>query len=496
MKKIARILLVVFALANACSLLLACEKKDEQSLSRYVIDAVYNDVNKTVEAKMSVTYVNNSDAILDEVCFHLYPQAYREDARFTAVSDKNSAATYPNGASYGGITINFLSVNGEEKEINVAGEDEDILIVSMEASPLEPSESVNIDMDFSVVLPNARHRLGYCGTTVNLGNWYPIACVYKDGNFDTHPYYSNGDPFYSDCADYSVSVTVRDGLTVATSGKSEKLVNDDGTVTFSSSIKAARDYAAVIGELKMLGTAVNGVDVNYYYTDDEMPQSALTVARDAIKTYSELFGKYPYESFSVVRTPFLHGGMEYPSLVYVSDTLSAEMQTEVIAHEAAHQWWYAVVGSDQVNSPWLDEGLAEFTTGLFYEKNPSYGVDNAKRTADALSAYVLYYDAFKNVNADTSMTRSVNEYETEFEYTYMTYVKGSLLFDALRTAIGDEKFNAALREYYDGYKFSHAEPDDLVGCFERVAGRDIQSFFRGWLDGNVKTYGGMGGNVK
>lgn len=243
-------------------------------------------------------------------------------------------------------------------------------------------------------------------------------------------------------------------------------------------------------------TSYEGVDVNYYYVVDEVPQRSLTTAKDAIKTYSELFGKYPYQSFSVVQTPFLHGGMEYPSLVYVSDQLSGEMQTEVIAHETAHQWWYGVVGNNQVKNAWLDEGLTEFATGLFYEKNPSYEIDNTKRTADALSAYILYYDAFKNINADTSMTRSVNEYSSEFEYTYMSYVKGSLMFDALYSAMGEEKFIKALNDYYATYKFKNATPDALIGCFERACGKDTVSFFNGWLDGKVKMYGGVGGNQR
>ncbi len=494
MKKIVRIITTLCLIVLSLTLF-ACEKKDEEKLSSYDIKAVYDEQTRTIEAKMTVNYVNASDAILDEVCFHLYPQAYRENARFKAVSDKNYAAAYANGASYGGITIDSLAVNGESKEITIAGEDEDILVVSLEENKLQPTQSVKIEMDFSLALPCVRHRFGYDGRTVNLGNWYPIACVYENGNFVTSPYYSSGDPFYSDCADYSVSLTVPDGLTAALSGKSVKTVNGDKTITFSSSIKSARDYAAVIGEFTMLGTSVNGVDINYYYSNDETPQSSLTAARDAIKTYSELFGNYPYESFSVVKTHFLHGGMEYPSLVYVSDAVNAEMQTEVIAHEAAHQWWYAVVGNNQVDNAWMDEGLTEFTTGMFYEKNPTYGVNNEKRTADALSAYVFYYDTFKNKTADTSMTRKVCDYASEFEYTYMNYVKGSLMFDALRLSVGEDKFVSSLKEYYTTYKFKNATPDELIGCFERNCGKDMKNFFSSWLEGKVKTYGSHGGKA-
>ena len=470
-----------------CIPLVGCESADIKELTKYMIQATYNETDKTLSCNMEVEYVNNSDAILDEVCFHLYPSAFREGGRFNPIQEDKISSAYPAGMSYGGIEITKLLVNDKQSEINVGGQDEDVLIVSLENN-LEPSEKVKLEMDFKLVVPNVRHRFGYEGSTVNLGNWYPIACVYENGQFDTHPYYKNGDPFYSECADYKVSITVPSNLTVATSGKVQKVENNNETATYSSKINSARDYAMVIGEFNVESGECNGVKVNYYYQNDLQPKKQLTTAIDAIKTFSNLFGAYPYESYSVVETAFIHGGMEYPSLVYISDEVSASMQTEVIVHETAHQWWYAVVGNDQVNNAWMDEGLTEFTTGMFYEQNPSYGIDNSKRIADALSAYVLYYDAFKNAHADTSMQRKVSDFSTPFEYTYMTYVKGELMFSSIRDVVGEKAFVKALRYYYNNYKFSQAKPDDLIGCFEKSCNKEMKNYFSSWLDGKVQSF--------
>ena len=89
------------------------------------------------------------------------------------------------------------------------------------------------------------------------------------------------------------------------------------------------------------------------------------------------------------------------------------------------------------------------------------------------------------------MTRKVSEYSDGFEYTYMNYVKGELMFEALRNALGDENFFGGLKTYYEEYKFENAKPDDMIGCFEKASGRQLKSFFDSWLEGKVGMYGGL-----
>lgn len=494
MKKQIKIVAILLSVICALPLFAACEKKPQkEERSRYEITATYDEENKTVTASMSLSYYNGTEAILDELCFHLYPAAFREGARFSPVPKDAVSSAYPAGLSYGGIEIGKTTLGGAEVATAIEGEDEDILVVKMSGEGLYPTERAELTVDFTLTLPEIRHRFGYQGTRVNLGNWYPIACAFEDGNFVTDPYYSTGDPFYSDCADYKVSVTVPDGLTVAASGRVTGADNADGTKTFSSEILAARDYAAVIGEFKMLGSKAGDTDVNYYYISDPEPEKALTAAVDAVKTFSDKFGEYPYESMSSVETQFLQGGMEYPGLAMISDALTGDIYREAIIHETAHQWWYAAVGNDEVRYPWLDEGLTEFSTSIFYRENPAYEVDYEKRIADALGAYVLYFDAFGNADSDTSMTRKVCEYDSAFEYTYMTYVKGELMFESLRSILGDEKFFAGLKDYYSTYKFKTAKPDDLIGCMEKASGRDLKGFFDSWTEGKVADFGGLSG---
>lgn len=459
----------------------------DSDVNMYDIKIVLDADNMTAGCTETAVYVNSSEAELDSVYFHLYPAAFRKGARFFAADSNNLSAAYPKGVDYGGITIDSVMANGENAEWTIAGEDEDILIVK---TSLLPGERADIAMAFTLDIPEARHRFGHSDGILNLGNFYPIAAIYENGGWRTDPYYTNGDPFYSDVADYTVTFTAPTGWNVAGSGKIETSI-DGETTTTRFTAKGIRDFALSAStkfDCKET-TTEKGVTVRYYSAGDPESDDHLKVAVDAVNTFSSLFGDYFRSCVSIVRTPFVYGGMEYPQIVYVSDSLGGSLFDEAIIHEVAHQWWYAAVGNDQINNAWMDEGLAEYSVTLFYENNPSYEIDVEKRIADAMQGYVLFTEMYSEITGgDTSMNRNLSEYSSTMDYTYHTYVKGSLLFDSLRHAIGNDKFLTGLRNYYKDYNGKIAQPDALIAAFENSSGVRLKSFFDNWVSGKVGLY--------
>ena len=201
---------------------------------------------------------------------------------------------------------------------------------------------------------------------------------------------------------------------------------------------------------------VGKTNVKYYYYDEENPEEFLTASVDSLNTFNELFGEYPYSTLSVVKSNFVHGGMEYPNLVLISDDTSEKADyINVIVHEIAHQWWYGLVGNDEFRYGWLDEGLTEYSTNLFYQKNPQYNVDASEVIKNTTSSWVTFVDLYTSVlgNVDTSMNRKLDEYNTEPEYVYVTYVKGMLFFNELRTLLGDAKIKSLFRSAFNSNKY-------------------------------------------
>ncbi|MCL2798112.1 MAG: M1 family metallopeptidase [Firmicutes bacterium] len=482
--------ILMLSLIMAAALFSGCSPNgDSQKLSSYTIDVTYNDNQKALAGKMTLDYRNNYDVELGELAFHLYPAAYREGARFKPVDTQDIAQAYPNGENFGGITVPSVLLGGKEAEHRLGGQDDDILYVTLK-NALMPGASVKIEMTFNVSIPNMRHRFGWFDKTVNLGNFYPIACVYENGAFVTDPYYAWGDPFYSECANYTVSITAPAKFTAATSGRVETEYAGTEHVKSTSVIEKARDFAVVLGEFSQKEAVTSdGVKVLYYYHDDPTPELSLAAALDSVKTFSNLFGGYPYKTFSTVQTAFLNGGMEYPGLTYISDRLSGELYREVIIHEAAHQWWYGGVGNNQVKHAWVDEALAEYSTTLFYEKNPSYNVTYNKRIADALSNYTIYCDLYKNrPDFSTSMNRRLPDFRGALEYTCMTYIKGQIMMDSLRANIGDEAFFAGLKNYFSDNLYGVGSPELLCAAFETASKKQLAPFFTAWADGKIQVF--------
>ncbi|MDE6293581.1 MAG: M1 family metallopeptidase [Clostridiales bacterium] len=480
-------LIAVFAVAALALPLCACSSDEQTELTSYTIDASLS-ADNILTATVTCDYVNNTDVPLSELWFHLYPNAYREGSKYCPVPNDRITEAYPSGRSYSVMKIDSVAVGGKAKEVTVGGEDENVLIVALDGK-LEPTDKASVKIEYSVKLPNVKHRLGYTNKSVNLANFYPIACMYRDGAFVADPYYSIGDPFYSECANYSVTLTVPSNYECACTGEVSGKTEAENTVTYKIGANSVRDFAAVLGEYEKMSGLSGSTIVNYYYYSDADPEKALNAAIDSLRIFGDKFGAYPYKEYTVVQTGFLQGGMEYPALSMISDAYSGDSKLDIIVHETAHQWWYGTVGNDEVKYSWLDEAMAEYSTMMFYEYADGYKYTFEGKRADALSAYMLYCETYKNNGrGDTTMTRAINEYANETEYSYMIYVKGALMLDDIRNTIGTDKFMTGLKQYYKDNKYGIAQPQNLIGAMEKASKRQLKPLFESWLNGNVQLY--------
>lgn len=461
-----------------------------QSYSSYFMDLNYNDQTHILSGSEDVEYFNNSENAFSSLYFHLYPNAFRQGSKSPVVSSNNYNNAFPNGESYG--SINILKVcdeNGLPLEFSIGGEDENILQVDL-SEELYPDESVKITIQFETILPNANHRFGYGENTINLGNFYPIACVYEDGKgFFTQAYHSNGDPFYSDVASYEVDFSCSSNFTVAASGEAKSQQTNGQTTTYSYQGDKIRDFCIVLSEkFDTASSQTGGTTINYYgYQGDDDLQAMADFASQCVSTYNEMFGTYPYSTLNVVKSNFVHGGMEYPGIVLISDTVSEEDYQYVIAHEIAHQWWYGVVGTNEYDHAWIDEGLAEYSTYLFFENNQEFGLNYSSMISNALTNYKFFVQIYQQINGDveTSMDRSLDQFGTEPEYVQCVYTKGVLLFDSLRESVGERKFLKALKDLYKDFAYQNISPAELIASFSSSTGRNLENFIKGWIEGKV-----------
>ena len=482
MKKLSSLLLCL-VLIISCVLSFGCDGK-EVDKSQYKIECELMD--NQIVGKEEVIFYNDTENSFTNLKFNLYANAFREDAKYKPIAEQYSQKAYYNGKSYGDITISKVYDEKGELEYKIAGEDKNILDVSLNGEVF-PDECVKIYIEYTIKLAEVVARTGVNKNTINLANFYPIICGTNNGAFYECVYYSNGDPYFSDCADYEVTITLDSEFIVASSGelKEHTLKNDKQTNTYV--LDNARSFAFVVSKNFESATLdVNGVEINYYFCNDEFPKKALETAKKSLEFFTATFGEYPYKKYSVVQTEFTQGGMEFPALVMISDQLEESAYNEVIIHETAHQWWQKTVGNNEIEHSFLDEGLAEYSVVLFYENYEEYSLSREVLVESSQKTYKIFCSVYDKLfgNVNTVMNRGLNEFSSEYEYVNIAYVKPTIMFDNLRTTIGDEKFFRALRNYYSDYKFENATPDDMVAEFEREV-KDTTGYFYSFFEGKA-----------
>ena len=250
----------------------------------------------------------------------------------------------------------------------------------------------------------------------------------------------------------------------------------------------ARDFYLAGSEhyVQMSQILDDGVKVNCYVTDNftERQSKALDVAATAIRIFEERIGEYEYAEFDVLSTPMLALGIEYPGIIGISldifdpDALISGNSSEgylefAIAHETAHQWFYNVVGNDQVRHPWLDEALAQYLTGIYFLDR--YG------TASYESYTSSWNDLWLRVDeAPEPIDLAVGEYETG-HYGAVVYGRGPLFIEALANEMGDETFFTFLRAYYESNHWGIGTDEEFKTLAEETCQCDLSELFVEWL---------------
>lgn len=456
----------------------------EDSTTRYDLRLSLD--GNTLSASQEVRFFNSTGSELDEIKFHLYPNAYREDASFPACDPEDSLCYY-DGFDTGGIDIEKCFADGTASDYTLS-ENMQILSVPLD-KPLGKGEEIYIGFQYTVTVPKTNSRFGITENGVNLANFYPQLCVFENGAFSEYPYYQNGDPFYSECADYFLEFSTTSDTAFASTGELTDSFVQDGKYYYQAEARNVRDLAVcLIDNGTVITQRVGATDVNYVYFNDPSPELSLQTAVEAVQTFGEYFGDYTLSDLNVVQTDFIHGGMEYPGLVYISSFQKDAAYRYTIVHEIAHQWWYGAVGSDPVANPWQDEGLTEFCTALFYKLNGNAAAFDAVISSAMNSYSSARSEAEKQGLTFGSMRLKSYEFDSSDIYVVSTYDRGMLMFNSLYLAMGEKAFLAALGDYFRSYNGKIAAPDDMKACFE--AGKPgAATIIDNWLDDKVYAAG-------
>ena len=219
-------------------------------------------------------------------------------------------------------------------------------------------------------------------------------------------------------------------------------------------------------------------------TLQEGAKTALDVAIEAFKLYDERYAPYPYTEFDIVSTPTYALGIEYPGVIAITDriydmsgTLSGSpnsvMMEATVAHEAGHQWFYNLVGNDQLDEPWLDESLTQFVTWQYFADR--YGSSGASGFEQSLRSRWARVD-----NQAIPIGLPVADYEGT-AYGAIIYGRGALFFEALRNEMGVDTFDAFMKDYTTSNEWGISTTDSMKQLAEKDCGCDLSNLYKKWV---------------
>ena len=270
--------------------------EEGKNLNKYIMDVIFDDESKRLMCNQNVEYVNNTNIALDKIYFHIYPNAFSKKEFAPFEKDEMNQA-YPNGFNEGYIDIKNVLNNNNKLEYEIKGEKNDLLEVKI-GRQLKPGEKISIDMKFNVKIPNSEGRFGYGENTINITNWFPIACVHDDRGWNLKSYEAVGDPFYSDTSNFYVKLLIPRKYKVGCTGNIISEKSDSEKVLYEIQAKKVRDFAFILSDkFKIKKDTYKGVNINTYNLNEKLSTEVTKIAKDSISIFSNLFGEYPYDTY-------------------------------------------------------------------------------------------------------------------------------------------------------------------------------------------------------
>ena len=435
--------------------------------SVYHIEFTVADNLYEITGTEEVRYTNTEDVELNEVQFRLFPNILG-----------------------GEMSVSNLTIDGQP--LTPEFELENSLMIVRLSSPLEIGQSIVLKMDYAVIVPQSLElnygMLAYADEVLALAHAYPMLAVYDDEGWNAEIPPQDGDVTFADTSFYVVRIHVPKNLTLATSGTRLSLDEDGQTQVLTVANGPARDfYLAASPNYEETSQTFGEVTIRSYapkYLQDGS-DFAIDVASKSIGVFSTRYAPYPYTELDIVSTPTLALGIEYPGAITITSriydvnnnyagTPASVYMEATVAHEVGHQWFYSLVGDDQLDDPWLDESLTQFATLQYFADE--YGAGGASGFQSSLEGRWARVG-----NAKIPIGLPVAGYQGA-EYGAIVYGRGPLFFLALRDEMGTDIFDAFIKEYTETLSWGIATPEYIQSLAETRCECNLQPLFDEWVN--------------
>jgi Peptidase family M1 domain len=495
-----------------------------QQQVNYKIDVTLNDAEHTLDGYVKMDYFNNSADTLHFIWIHLWPNAYKNDrSAFTDQMLENGSTDFyfSDNDKRGYINRLNFKVNTLIAKTEDHPQHQDIIKLILPAA-LAPKSSCKIETPFHVKLPYNFSRGGHIGQTYQITQWYPKPAVYDSKGWHPIPYLDQGE-FYSEFGNFEVQITLPKNYVVAATGdlqeqpEKEWLKTRKGVIKNTEekqkkkSIKVTEETIPSAKETKTLHYLQNNVHdfawfadktfsvktdslilpsgkkiavyAFYYPENKELWVKSTLFIKQAILTKSKWLGEYPYNIVSVVEDERNGGGMEYPTITFLSPSNKEQELDFIINHEVGHNWFYGILASNERLHPWMDEGMNTYYDNRYALQQ--YGAASAFEIP-VQSAFIkkrvpvdiqqTFLQTLINAKKDQPIETAAEKF-SEPNYNMIAYTKTGQWMKFLEEEIGKDLFDSCMKVYYNRWSFKHPYPDDFKKIMIEISGKNLDSLF-------------------
>jgi hypothetical protein len=478
----------------------------------YAITARLDPASHTLKGDQLLTWRNIAAIPATSLRFHLYYNAWRNDAstwmRERSIRDP-TFATRPD-SDWGWIDVTSLKTigpNGAPTDLTPQiryiapddgnAEDRTVMEVPLDAA-VAPGETINVQIAWSSRVPRTFARTGTVGNFYFLGQWFPKIGVLEDAGWNCHQFHATTE-FYADFGVYDVRLTVPNGWIVGATG-SERGRRDegDGTTTHHYYEEDVHDFAWTTSPDYLERIAMfehprlPGVRMRLLLQPEHASQADryFDATRAALKYYGEWFGAYPYAHITIVDPAWQSGagGMEYPTLFTGGTQWLAPRRIPapegVTVHEAGHQFWYGIVANNEFEHAWLDEGFNQFSAARVVSE---LMIDHfSKRYFGGFVPWVFDVPLGQADEEGISLYRGSARADMQATPSWrywpptaggISYSKTALWLHTLERLLGWETLQRIMSTYFSRYVFKHPRPEEFFAVANEVSGKDLTWFF-------------------
>lgn len=429
-----------------------------------------------IEGSQNVNVTNTTGEVLSELPFRLYANGAHHDRNV--------------------IDITSVQIGGEDIawEMSVA----DSVATIPLPTEIAPGERVTIDMEFKLSVPvDEASHYGLLNHATNddttvLAHWYPVlAGRDPETGWMLKPSSQFGDPIFTDAGMYDVTISAPAGRTLITSGVEVTRESDGGLETVQFNASPSRDFVIVMSDsLESATTEVDGTAVTSWYLPRHQigGEAVLEWTANSLEVFNPLLGEYPWlELHAIEAMVYNAAAVELPQMFIMGTSFynASDIGRPVtyfeftVAHEVVHMWFYSIVGNNQYDYAYIDEGLTNYLSGDIYFREV-YG----DPTGDASHQSFLFrpFQRMIEGNADVIVDHPTDDFPTSNAYVDAVYSKAPMGFHAIHQAMGDEPFFAGLQAYVEEFSWQVATPADLEAAFQAQTDVNIRELWSHWFE--------------